>query len=274
MCGRTVVSHLYATATTFNSGANERSPAPVSIARCDKLSTRCRGHPGAPPGNRDPAMRRRGAGMPLGDHGTTQSMIAICKYVWHRPSDTPAVQHANASSHGIYDMRGYDTRGESACISIRLIEIRSMASERAGRGGRFPSGYARTSHAWMRLPRSRRKYSTHEQIPTPLVGHSRGARPSPHITPISDPFPGDSDSWGYVPGPLTGDIGRGPSTVARSPGRTPPNSQRRNAHSRCVVGWVESGYVERGAHDTRSLSSCLVRSPGNTTQFRGGCCGR
>jgi len=196
--------------------------------------------------------------MPLGDHGTTQSMIAICKYVWHRPSDTPAVQHANASSHGIYDMRGYDTRGESACISIRLIEIRSMASERAGRGGRFPSGYARTSHAWMRLPRSRRKYSTHEQIPTPLVGHSRGARPSPHITPISDPFPGDSDSWGYVPGPLTGDIGRGPSTVARSPGRTPPNSQRRNAHSRCVVGWVESGYVERGAHDTRDLSSCLV----------------
>jgi hypothetical protein len=116
----------------------------------------------------------------------------------------------------------------------------------------------RTHHAWMRLPRLRTKYSAQVQMPTPLVGHSCGARPSPHITPISGPFPGDVPTWANVPGPLTGDIGQGPGTRARYPGGTPPNSQGKSALTRCVVGWVESGYVKRGAHDTRHLSSCLV----------------
>jgi hypothetical protein len=130
--------------------------------------------------------------------------------------------------------------------------------------------HGRIHHAWTRLPRLRKKYNRHEQIPTPLVGHSCGASPSPHTTPISGPFPGDFHAWAYVPGPLTGDIGRGPGTCARSPGRTPPNSQEKSALSRCVVGWVESGYVERGAHDTWHLSSCLVSSSGISGQKRGG----
>lgn len=134
--------------------------------------------------------------------------------------------------------------------------------------------HGRIHHAWTRLPRLRKKYNRHEQTPSPLVGHSCGASPSPHITPISCPFPGDIYTWAYVPGPLTGDIGRGPGTCARSPGRTPPNSQEKGALSRCVVGWVESGYVERGAHDTRHLSSCLVSSSGISGQMRGGSGGR
>jgi hypothetical protein len=120
------------------------------------------------------------------------------------------------------------------------------------------AGQLRAHHAWMRLPRVRTKYSAHVQMPTPLVGQSCGATPSPHITPISSPFPGDVRTRTNVPGPLTGDIGQGPDTRARYPGRTPPNSQGKNALIRCVVGWVESGYVKRGAHDTRHLSSCLV----------------
>lgn len=124
------------------------------------------------------------------------------------------------------------------------------------------------NRACRRLPRLRKKYNRHEQTPRPLVGQSCGASPSPQITPISGPFPGDIDHWAYVPGPLTGDIGRGPGTRAHSPGRTPPNSHGKCALTRCVVGWVESGYVKRGAHDTRHLSSCLVRSTGISVQMR------
>jgi hypothetical protein len=132
----------------------------------------------------------------------------------------------------------------------------------------------RISQDCTRLPRLRKKHNRHEQIPTPLVGHSCGASPSPHITPISGSFPGDIHTWAYAPGPLTGDIGRGPGTCARRPGRTPPNSHEKSALIRCVVGWVESGYIERGAHDTRHLSSCLVTSSGISGQIRGGSGGR
>lgn len=128
----------------------------------------------------------------------------------------------------------------------------------------------RTHHAWTRLPRLRKKYNTHEQTPSPLVGHSCGASPSPHITPISGPFPGDIYTWAYAPGPLAGDKSRGPGTCAHSPGRTPPNSHEKSAPTRCVVGWVDSGYVERGAHNTRHLSSCLATSSGFSGQMRGG----
>ena len=143
-----------------------------------------------------------------------------------------------------------------------------------GAAGHRRGQQIRTHHACTRLPRLRKKYNTHEQIPSPLVGHSCGASPSPHITPISGPFPGDIYTWAYVPGPLPGDKGRGPGTCAHSPGRTPPNSHEKSAPTRCVVGWVDSGYVERGAHTTRHLSSCLVTSPGFWRQMRGGSGGR
>lgn len=133
---------------------------------------------------------------------------------------------------------------------------------------------ARESNACRRLPRPRRKYMRHEQNPIPSVGHSCGARPSPHITPISGPFPGDIGTNAYVPGPLTGDIGRGPGTCAHCPGRTPPNFPGKGAPTRCVVGRVESGYVKRGAHDTRHLSSCLVTRTGISGQMGGGSGGR
>jgi hypothetical protein len=137
-----------------------------------------------------------------------------------------------------------------------------------------PVTHIRVNHPCTRLPRLRKKYIRHEQIPSPLVGHSCGASPSPHITPISSPFPGDIDARACAPGPLTGDIGRGPGTRTLSPGRTPPNSRGKSAPTRCVVGWVESGYVKRGAHDTRHLSSCLVSSSGISGQKHGGRGGR
>jgi hypothetical protein len=166
-------------------------------------------------------------------------------------------------------------QGGAQCERAVIAEMRShlfneagvrapFDGDGAGSGGRPRAGGQRgqrgqgRSRSWMRRPRPRRKYSTHEQIPTPRVGQSCGAIPSPQITPISGPFPGDSSRWANVSGPLTGDIGRGPDTGARGPGGTPPNSQGKSALTRCVVGWVESGYVKRGAHDTRHLSSCLV----------------
>jgi hypothetical protein len=196
----------------------------------------------------------------------------------------------------------YDTRGEPARHSTGPIEISSMARGCHGRDGRLRGdgggqcgdaavaeicpnpineprgsgggGYARISHAWMRSPRPRRKYRTHEQMPTPREGHSCGASPSPQTTPISGPFPGDCDTGAIVSGPLTGDIGRGPDTCAHGPGGTPPNSRGKSALSRCVVGWVESGYVKRGAHDTRHLSSCLVTPTSISRLIAGGCGGR
>lgn len=128
----------------------------------------------------------------------------------------------------------------------------------------------RPHHTCTRSAMVRKKYNRHEQNPSALVGHSCGASPSPHITPIAGPFPGDIHAWTYVPGSLAGDIGRKPGTCARCPGRTPPNSHEKSAPARCVVGWVESGYVERAAHDTRHLSSCLVTSSGISRQLRGG----
>ncbi len=127
---------------------------------------------------------------------------------------------------------------------------------------------------WTRLASLRRKYIRHEQIPSPLVGHSWGSRPAPHITPTSGPFPGDIANWACVPGPQAGDIGRGPGTRAHSPGRTPPNSRGKGAPTRCVVGWVESGYVKRDANDTRHLSSCLVTSARPSGLMCGGSDGR
>jgi hypothetical protein len=239
-----------------------------------------------------PAMRRRGTGMPLGNReGTLQSTATTCNRALRRISGTLPPEPASAGSRSIYD-----TRGESAWQSTGLIEISSKARERYGRYGRWPAhddaqhgheataeicpnpinepevrlcsgrgrgrsgegDHTRISHAWMRSPTPRKKYSTHEHIPTPRDGHSCGASPSPQTTPISGPFPGDCHTWVTVSGPLAGDVGRGPDTRAHGPGRTPPNSQGKSALSRCVVGWVESGYVKRGAHDTRHLSSCLV----------------
>jgi hypothetical protein len=144
--------------------------------------------------------------------------------------------------------------------------------QRGQRGQRSQRGQTRTSRSWMRRPRPRRKYIMHEQIPTPRVGQSCGAIPSPQITPISGPFPGDCYTWAYVSGPHAGDIGRGPDTRAHGPGGTPPNSQGKSAPTRCVVGWVESGYVKRGAHDTRHLSSCLV-TPTSISRLNSGSCG-
>lgn len=165
--------------------------------------------------------------------------------------------------------------GSEGCVRQGSVVRHGSGKQIRGPRGIPPRTiHGRIHHAWTRLPRLRKKYNRHEHIPSPLVGHSCGASPSPHITPISGPFPGDMHTWAYVPGPLTGDIGRGPGTCARSPGRTPPNSQEKSALSRCVVGWVESGYVERGAHDTRHLSSCLVTSSANSDQMRGGSGGR
>jgi hypothetical protein len=169
--------------------------------------------------------------------------------------------------------------GDGACLR-RVSGLHCVSCDSGGKQIRGPGGilgreiHARIHHACTRLPRLRKKYNTHEQIPSPRVGHSCGASPSPHITPIAGPFPGDIHTWAYVPDPLTGDIGRGPGTCAHSPGRTPPNSHEKSAPTRCVVGWVESGYVERGAHDTRHLSSCLVTSSGISGQIRGGSGGR
>jgi hypothetical protein len=255
-----------------------------------------------------PAMRRRGAGMPLGNREQPgQSSIAARKWALQQPSGTLPPEPASAGSHGIYD-----TRGESARHSTGLTETSSMSSGCHGRDGRLRAhggaqceyadtaeicpnpinepgvrlrfdqgrggsgggGHARISHAWMRSPRPRTKYRTHEQMPTPRDGHSCGDSPSPQTTPISGPFPGNCDTGGRVSGPLTGDIGRGPDTRAHGPGGTPPNSQGKSALSRCVVGWVESGYVKRGAHDTRHLSSCLVTPTTISRLFAGGRGGR
>lgn len=246
--------------------------------------------------------------MPLGNReGTGQSPIAAREYALRQPSGTLPPEPASAGSHGMYD-----TRGESARQSTGPIETSSMTRGRHGRDGRLRAdggaqwghaaiaeicpnpinepgvrlcsdqgrggsgggGHARISHAWMRPPRPRRKHSTQEQIPTPRDGHSCGASPSPQTTPISGPFPGDCDTRANVSGPLTGDIGRGPDTRAHGPGGTPPNSQGKSAPSRCVVGWVESGYVKRGAHDTRHLSSCLVTPTSISRLIAGGCGGR
>jgi hypothetical protein len=244
-----------------------------------------------------PAMHRRGTGMPLGDReGTMQSPIAMRMHALLRPSGTLPPEPANAGPCIIYDARAecarqstgpieismtreshgrggrWPAHGSAQCERAVIAEIRlppfNEPGVRApfdrngggsGAGGqRGQRGQGRASRSWMRRPTPRRKYSTHEQIPTPRVGQSCGATPSPQITPISRPFPGDCSTWACVSGPLAGDIGRGPDTGARGPGGTPPNSQGKSAHTRCVVGWVESGYVKRGAHDTRHLSSCLV----------------
>jgi len=224
-----------------------------------------------------------------------QSPVAMRKHVLLRPWGTLPPEPANAGPCIIYDARVECARqstrpieismarglrgcsrlpahGSAQCERAAIAEIRlhpfhepagrapfdrgGSGSGAGGQGGQ--RGQGRASRSWMRRPTPRRKYITHEQIPTPRVGQSCGAIPSPQITPISSPFPGDSTTWAYVSGPLAGDIGRGPDTGAHGPGGTPPNSQGKSAHTRCVVGWVESGYVKRGAHDTRHLSSCLV----------------
>jgi hypothetical protein len=243
--------------------------------------------------------------MPLGDRegtmhqDTPQSPIATCMCALRQRSGTLPPETANTDPSGIYD-----TRGEPALHSTGPIEISSMANGSHGRGGRLHAdgcaqcehgaiaemglrpfsepvggggqrrqrGQTRSSRSWMRRPRPRRKYIMHEQIPTPRVGQSCGAIPSPQITPISGPFPGDCNAWAYVSGPQPGDIGRGPDARAHGPGGTPPNSQGKSALSRCVVGWVESGYVKRGAHDTRHLSSCLV-TPTTIPGLISGSCG-
>jgi hypothetical protein len=206
--------------------------------------------------------------MPLGD----------------REGTTLPPESAKTDPSGIYD-----TRGEPARQSTGPIEIAEMGpgplnepvvrvpfdrgQDGSGGGGqRGQRGQTRITRSWMRRPRPRRKYIMHEQIPTPRVGQSCGAIPSPQTTPISGPFPGDCGTWAYVSGPLAGDIGRGPDTRAHGPGRTPPNSQGKSALSRCVVGWVESGYVKRGANDTRHLSSCLV-TPTTISGLIAGSCG-
>lgn len=185
------------------------------------------------------------------------------------------VEHSEREP-GLRAERGQDVLLRALVIANPFRSEGCVVRQGGGKQIRGPRGipprtiHGRIHHAWTRLPRLRKKYNRHEHIPSPLVGHSCGASPSPHITPISGPFPGDIHTWAYVPGPLTGDIGRGPGTCARSPGRTPPNSHEKSALSRCVVGWVESGYVERGAHDTRHLSSCLVTSSTISGQMRGG----
>jgi hypothetical protein len=235
--------------------------------------------------------------MPLGNReGPGLSPIATRECALRWSSGTLPPEPATAGFREIYDAR------EAARHSTGPIEISSMARGPHGRDGRLhghgsgqcrhaaiagicpnlisepegsgAGGHARISHAWMRSPRPRRKYSTHEQMPTPRDGHSCGASPSPQTTPISRPFPGDCDTGANVSGPLTGDIGRGPDTGAHGPGGTPPNSQGKSALSRCVVGWVESGYVKRGAHDTRRLSSCLVTPTSISRLIAGGCGGR
>lgn len=246
--------------------------------------------------------------MPLGNReGTVLSTAATCKCTLRRPSGTLPPEPAGAGT-----CRIYDTRGESARQSTGMIEIGTIASGSRGRHGRLPArgiaqceheaiaeiypnpinepgvrfclgsgrggsskgGHTRVSHAWMRSPTPRKKYSTHEQIPTPREGHSCGVSPSPQTTPISGPFPGDCDTWGYASGPLTGDIGRGPDACAHGPGGTPPNCPGKSARSRCVAGWVESANVERGAYDTRHLSSCLVTPTSMSSAISGGCYGR
>ena len=227
-----------------------------------------------------PAMHRRGTGMPLGDRegtlhraDTPQSPIATCWYALRRLSGTLPPETVKTDPNGIYDTRGEPARQSSGPIEIAEMGPRPLnepvvrvpfdrGQDGSGGGGQQGQqgqrGQTRISRSWMRRPRPRRKYIMHEQIPTPRVGQSCGAIPSPQTTPISGPFPGDCGTWAYVSGPLAGDIGRGPDTRAHGPGGTPPNSQGKSALTRCVVGWVESGYVKRGAHDTRHLSSCLV----------------
>lgn len=216
--------------------------------------------------------------MPLGDREGTmhradapQSPIATCWYASRRLSGTLPPETAKTDPSRIYD-----TRREPARQSTGPIEISSMARGWRGAGAEMggQQGQTRISRSWMRRPRPRRKYIMHEQIPTPRVGQSCGAIPSPQTTPISGPFPGDCGTWAYVSGPLAGDIGRGPDTRAHGPGGTPPNSQGKSALTRCVVGWVESGYVKRGAHDTRHLSSCLVTPTSISGLIAGSCGGR
>lgn len=227
-----------------------------------------------------------------------QSPIATRKLAMHRAcAGTLPPETAKTGPDGIYDTRRECELKSAARIEIssmssgrygrggRLPAHDGTQCERAviaeirlhpfseptgpapfdgGRGGsdaggqRYQQGHRRISRSWMRRLKPRKKYITHEQIPTPRVGQSCGTIPSPQITPISGPFPGDCSTWANVSGPLAGDIGRGPDTRAHGPGGTPPNSQGKSALTRCVVGWVESGYVKRGAHDTRHLSSCLV----------------
>ena len=246
--------------------------------------------------------------MPLGDRegpGTSPIAARMCALRWS--SGTLPPEPATAGGREIYDTRGEPVRhstgpieissmargchgrdgrlrgeGDGQCGDAAIAEICPNPINEPGvrlrfgqgRGGSGAGAHGRISHAWMRSPRPRRKYSTHEQMPTPRDGHSCGASPSPQTTPISGPFPGDCDTGAFVSGPLTGDIGRGPDTRAHGPGGTPPNSLGKSALSRCVVGWVESGYVKRGAHDTRHLSSCLVTPTSISRLIAGGCGGR
>lgn len=228
-----------------------RPRLPCRIARCNKPLTHRRGHPGAPPGNRDSSHARKGLGMPLGNReGTVRSTAATCVCASRRQSPRLSIA-TEICPNPVNEPAARSRSGQGSGQG---------SGQRPGRrqGGSGHGGHTRISHAWMRSVRPRKKYSRHEQIPTPCDGHSCGGRPSPQTTPISGPFPGDCDTWVIVSGPLTGDIGRGPDTHAHDPGGTPPNSPGKSALSRCVVGWVESGYVKRGAYDTRHLSSCLV----------------
>jgi hypothetical protein len=169
--------------------------------------------------------------------------------------------------------------GTHVIARYNRANLLSVVGHRGGKQIRHPRrvpslGFHGRTRAWRRPPRLRRKYNRHEQIPTPLVGHWWGSGPSPHITPISGPFPGNLDLRTYVPGPQAGDRGRGPGTCAHSPRGTPPNSRRKGAHTRYVVGWVESGYHRRGLKNTRGLCSCLVNSTGRSGQSRWGSRGR
>lgn len=128
---------------------------------------------------------------------------------------------------------------------------------RARRDCRRIHGRIRT---WRRLFRARKNSSRHARIPRPHSGRTGCSMVSPHTTPIAGPFPRDFANRENVPGPLPEHDGRGPGTRALCPGGTPPNSRGKGAHLRYVARRVGSGYVRRGAYDTRGLSSCLVNS--------------
>lgn len=161
-------------------------------------------------------------------------------------------------------------REHDRCRAYRrrsLVPVRSRfrVGSAAQRSERVPPPRPRRhGHGWARastrLRKTRKKRIKCEEPLSPRVGRLCDSMPSTHITPISDLFRRDLDGGVFVPGPMAGERSLEPGTGAESPGEASPHSRGKSTPAHCATGWVDSGFLVRGAYHTRHQPSCLVDS--------------
>lgn len=156
--------------------------------------------------------------------------------------------------HPHKSVREHERRRAYRRGSLVPARTRFRVNFAAQRCERAPSRPRRHGHgraqASMRLDKTRKKPIKHEEPLSPRVGR----------TPISDLFRGDLNGRVCVPGPMAGERSLGPGTGADSPGEAPPYSRGKSTPAHFTTGWVESGFLVRGAYHTRHQPSCLVDS--------------